>query len=167
MTRGYDLEARTREFFEAWEPSFESMLGAFENLMGQRCRWDQRPMILTRSRRQALIFLKIAHATLRLATARVDLVSIARDGDTVYTRRIDHLRRPNGDLIASLPVTGVLRFEDGALVDWREHFSVWTLLTEVLFHLVKRRPAGSVETEFDSDLRPHPLMRQERAGGRP
>ncbi len=123
--------AAVRAFFRGWG-SPETFRVAFEDHLAVECRWDQRPMLVTRSRAGALAFLRVSRVLLRLSHCDVEMRHVAADGATVSTERIDHLLRPDGTLIASLPVAGVLRLDDdGRIVEWREYFHVLGLLRQV------------------------------------
>lgn len=94
-------------------------------------------MIVTRTRSQAIGFLRFARYTLRLNTAHVEVRHIASDGDIVFTDRIDHLLTPNRRVIASLPVVGVMTICNGQISEWKEHFSAAVLVRELATHAVR------------------------------
>ena len=121
-----DAEALTRDFFDSWSTSFDSVVESFRTRLAVDCEWDQRPMLRTRSRDGAVRFLRVCHRTIGLATIDVELLSLAvtasSTGTVVHTARIDHLRRNDGSLIASAPVAGVLTLSAGQIVHWKEYF---------------------------------------------
>ena len=52
-----------------------------------------------------------------------DVRHVAVNGDVAFAERVDHLKRADGSLIFSLPVTGVFEFDrDGRIAVWREYF---------------------------------------------
>jgi limonene-1,2-epoxide hydrolase len=116
------LEIRTSAFFASWGTTFDDMVDGFQAELAPDCDWDQRPMIRTRTRDRAILFLKIAHRTLGMEYVDVELLSIAVVGNTVHTQRIDHLRRADGSLIASAPVAGVLTYNGDQVIAWKEYF---------------------------------------------
>jgi limonene-1,2-epoxide hydrolase len=129
-----DHAATTIEFFERWGVSFDEMCAAFTDTFGPDCVWDQRPMARTTGPDQALRFLRLCRSTLRLATIDVETLSLAVNGDTVHTQRVDHLRRADGGIIASAPVAGVLTYgADGRLVEWKEYFDSASLGARSVF----------------------------------
>jgi limonene-1,2-epoxide hydrolase len=123
---------QTLEFFARWAVSFDEMCASFREHFGAGCVWDQRPMIKTTGPDHAVLFLRVARRTMGLATIEVEVESLAVDGDTVHTARIDHLRRADGSLIASAPVAGVLTFDGGRIVHWREYFDSAAFAAQVL-----------------------------------
>jgi len=123
--RPHTLTARERqviEFFTRWGESFEACCDSLRELLAEDCIWDQRPMPRLTGPRQAVRFLEVARATLGLATIDVEILHIASAGEVVHVERIDRLRRADGTLIAAAPVAGVLQFQDGQVVRWREYF---------------------------------------------
>jgi limonene-1,2-epoxide hydrolase len=121
-----DPEALTRDFFDSWSASFDSLVSSFGARLAVDCDWDQRPMLRTRTRDGALRFLRVCRRTIGLETVDVDMLSLAVSGSStsrvVHTARTDHLRRKDGSLIASAPVAGVLTFSAGQIVHWKEYF---------------------------------------------
>jgi limonene-1,2-epoxide hydrolase len=115
-------ERQAVEFFSAWGTSFDGMCDAFRANLADQCVWDQRPVARTTGIVPALRFLKVSRAALGLATVDVEMRHVAAVGNVVHTERIDELRRADGSLIAAAPVAGVLEFEGGRIVRWREYF---------------------------------------------
>ena len=128
MSPDHDLEAITRDFFASWSKSFDSCIEGFSYYLAPHCDWDQKPMLRTRTREGAVKFLRVCRKTLGLETIDVELLSVAVSAPSsglngvVHTARIDHLRRADGSLIGSPPVAGVLTFENGKIVHWKEYF---------------------------------------------
>lgn len=113
---------RTLGFFALWGTSYEGLTESFRAVFAPQCVWDQRPLVKTTGPAAAIRFMDIARRTMGLATIDVEVVSIAAAGDKVLTERIDTLRRADGSIIVTVPVAGVLTFEGGRLVHWREYF---------------------------------------------
>jgi limonene-1,2-epoxide hydrolase len=118
-----EVEQIAIEFFRRWAVSFDELCASFEDVMAPVCRWEQRPMLVTNTRSQALRFLRVSRRVLRLATVEVELPYVTSVGNVVLTERIDHLLRNDGTLIASAPVAGVLEFDGRRVVAWREYFN--------------------------------------------
>jgi limonene-1,2-epoxide hydrolase len=112
------------EFFGRWAVSFDEFCASFEDVMAPVCRWEQRPMLVTNTRSQALRFLRVSRRMLGLTTVDVELRYLTSVGNVVLTERIDHLLRADGTLIASAPVAGVLEFDGRHVVAWREYFNL-------------------------------------------
>ncbi len=123
-------EAIATEFFARWGRSFEEMCASFEDSFAPQCRWDQRPLALTVGTDAAINFLRRSRRLLGLDTIEVEVRKIAAIGKSVLCERVDHLRCRNGGLIASAAVVGVLEFDDGRIVDWREYYDAVDLLRQ-------------------------------------
>ena len=140
-------EGRALEFFASWSDSFEAFSDSFE-LLADDCVWDQRPIPRLIGPRQARRFLRIARATLGLATCDVEILHIASVSDVVLVQRVDRLRRADGSLIAAAPVAGVLQFRSDRIHHWREHFDSAEFVVQVAatggVHLVRRLAAAGV-----------------------
>lgn len=130
-------EAIARAFFASWAKSFEAMCAAFEDSCAPHCVWDQRPMALTRSVSEAVEFLHKSRRLLGLATIDVEVLKLASDGNTVLCERVDHLRKRDGRLIASAPVAGVLDFQNGKIVRWREYYDPLDLMKQTVVNGVR------------------------------
>jgi limonene-1,2-epoxide hydrolase len=136
-----DIE-RTLEFFARWGVSHDEMVQSFRDSMAPGCVWDQRPMARTTGPDEAVGFLRLSRRSLGLETADIDVPSIAAADGAVHSERIDHLRRADGSLIGSVAVAGILRWENGRIVAWREYFDVASFagraLPGVALHAAKR-----------------------------
>jgi limonene-1,2-epoxide hydrolase len=134
-----DVEHIATEFFRRWAVSFDELCASFDDVLAPVCRWEQRPMLVTNTRSQALRFLRISRRALGLATIEVDLRYLASVGDVVLTERIDHLLRNDGTVITSAPVAGVLEFEGRQVVAWREHFNAIGFAGQIPRNMLLRR----------------------------
>jgi limonene-1,2-epoxide hydrolase len=134
------------EFFSRWSQSYEGMTASFREVFAPHCVWDQRPMAKTTGPDAAIRFMDIARTTMGLATIDVEVVSIAAAGDRVHTERIDILRRADGSTIVAAPVAGVLTFEAGRLVHWREYFDSATFAGLALGSNIKTAATSAAAT---------------------
>ena len=143
---GGDNAQRTLEFFARWSTSYEELTESFRDVFDPQCVWDQRPMARTTGPAAAIRFMDIARTTMGLATIDVEIVSIAAAGDKVHTERIDTLRRADGGIIVAAPVAGVLTFEGGRLVHWREYFDSATFAGLALGSNIKTAATSAAAT---------------------
>jgi limonene-1,2-epoxide hydrolase len=139
-----ELIVVTGRFFAAWGESYEAFAQAFRGSFDSATDWDQRPMIRTTGVEEAIDFLERGRK-LGIETIDVDVLGIAAAGSTVFSERVDHLRRPDGTLLASVPVTGVMRFEGMKIATWREYFNPGGLLVQ-FFGSAARRIVGRSRT---------------------
>jgi limonene-1,2-epoxide hydrolase len=131
-------EQQVLDFFASWGESYEAFLAAFPRLLADDCVWDQRPIPRLTGPAEAVRFLKLARATLRLATVDVEILHAASAGDVVHVERVDRLRRSDGSLIAAAPVVGVLTFRGDRVVHWREYFDSAEFVAQALATSVAR-----------------------------
>jgi limonene-1,2-epoxide hydrolase len=114
---------KAEKFFGAWSGSFDSLLASFDELLADDACWEQSALPTTNSKAEALGLMQGFRAQLGVETIDVDMLNIAAAGDVVLTERVDHLRRGDGELIASFGVMGILEFDDtGHVRAWREFF---------------------------------------------
>jgi len=137
---------RATDFFDRWSSSYGGLTASFREVFAPHCVWDQRPMARTTGPDAAIRFMDIARTTMGLATVDVEIVSIAAAGDKVHTERIDTLRRSDGSSIVAAPVAGVLTFEGGRLVHWREYFDSATFAGLALGSNIKTAATSAAAT---------------------
>jgi len=131
-----------------WGKDFESVLASFRRHVAPNAVWVQDPAPTTRSLEEALSLLRDTRDRLGMETFAADIVHIAVNGDVAFAERVDHLRRADGSLIASLPVTGVFEFDrEGRISVWREYFDSAPLMKaiEASTHRQGLSPSGEPE----------------------
>lgn len=75
---------------------------------------------------------------LGIETIDVDILSMGCTESVVFSERLDYLKRPDGTLLASVPVTGVMRFEGGKIAVWREYYNPLSLVTQLAGSTARR-----------------------------
>jgi len=133
----HDLESITNVFFTRWGDSYSELCDSFTDIMTEDCPWVQEPLATTKGPVEAIKFMDKSRRFLRLDTIEVEVLSIATNGDIVFSERIDHLYTASGKSIASVPVTGVMQFQGERLNHWREYFDASTLIVGSLKNLLK------------------------------
>lgn len=119
----HNIEQTLRSFIGEWGKSFQAIVQAFERHLAANCVWVQGPIPTTRTLEQALTLLRGFRDKVGLETFPAEIRNLAVNGRVAFVERVDHLRRADGSIIASAPVTGVLEFDDdGRIVHWREYF---------------------------------------------
>lgn len=132
-----DCQQQTEAFFAQWGVSMDAMTASFRNTFSPDCLWEQRPLAVTTGPEEAVRFLHRAKIAMGLETVQVELrhISATPDG-TVHTERLDHLCRADGGLIVTAPVAGILNWQDGQIVAWREYFDSATFISRALPRLI-------------------------------
>lgn len=62
--------------------------------------------------------------TVGIATVRIDMLSIAADGNKVLTERYDTFEREDGSEIGAAKVMGILELDGDKITAWRDYFDV-------------------------------------------
>lgn len=112
--------------------SFDAMVASFHACFAADCVWEQRPLAVTRGPDEAVRFLRRARFGMGLDTVHVEIRNITSAPGIVFTERVDHLRRLDGGLIVTAPVTGVLEWRGGRIVAWREYFDAASFVGRAL-----------------------------------
>jgi limonene-1,2-epoxide hydrolase len=126
-----DVAAIARRLFA----DFAGGVEATEKALKQAA-WDdltmEQPGLPTVTGVEALVQLtRMLAATLDFEAIDVEVRNLAHQGSVVMVERVDHMRRSDGTVVGSYPVTGVLEFEQGRIRAWREYFD-----TRELFRLL-------------------------------
>ena len=110
----------------SWARNYDGLL---ERYMAPDFIWEQPPLPTTKSIDEALALLRNLGDAIGFATVDIDVRSLVAEGNMVMAERMDHIRRGDGSLIASVAVTGVIEFNDeGKIIAWREYFDPTELM---------------------------------------
>jgi limonene-1,2-epoxide hydrolase len=132
-----DYAKQTEVFFEQWGVSLDALVASIRGAFSSECLWEQRPLAVTTGIEEAVAFQYRSKATMGMETIDVDMLHISSSPDgTVHTERVDHIRSAEGRLIVSVPVAGVLEWQDGKIVAWREYFDSASLVPRALSSIV-------------------------------
>ena len=132
-----DIEAIARQFFGRWGVSYNECCNSFTETFTDDCLWIQKPLATTTGPDEAIKFMSTSHRFMRLETIDVEVLSMAVNGNTVFSERIDHLYTGGGKLIVSAPVVGVMHFEGDKIRHWREYFDTSGFIGQTILNLVK------------------------------
>jgi limonene-1,2-epoxide hydrolase len=109
------------DLFAKWDRSYVELCASFE-AMSDDCVWIQSSLPDSHGRLAALSLVQGWHQRLSLETIRVEIRKIIADENCVASERIDHLRRADGSVIATIPVVGIMDMENGKIKRWHEYF---------------------------------------------
>jgi len=118
-----DHEQTLRAFMQEWGKDFDSVVAAFRRYLAPNAVWAQDPIPATHGIEEAVDLLRDTRERIGMCSFGADVRHVAVNGDVAFAERVDHLKRDDGSLIFSLPVTGVFEFDrDGRIAVWREYF---------------------------------------------
>jgi limonene-1,2-epoxide hydrolase len=118
-----DHATTLRRFMAEWGKDFETVIGAFRQYLAPDAIWEQGPIPTTRSIDEAIGLLRHFRERVGLENFPADVRQLVVQGDVAVAERVDHLRRRDGSVMASIPVTGVFEFNAaGKIAAWREYF---------------------------------------------
>jgi limonene-1,2-epoxide hydrolase len=122
-------EQVVRDFFGRLEVSdFDKGRLAFGEMITDDCQWANSGFPTAEGKDACLALWDGFHQASGFAGIRVDMIAIGSTGDTVVTERIDHLLKPTGEVIVSIPLAGTLVVRDGKIAAWRDYFDPRPLL---------------------------------------
>jgi limonene-1,2-epoxide hydrolase len=124
-----DIERTLREFIAEWGKSLSAIVAAYHRYLTPDAVWEQQPLPTTRSVDDAVKLLVSLNEKVGMETFGAEILNLAVRGNIAFAERIDHLRRADGSLIATVPVTGVFEFNSaGRIKAWREYFDAGSAL---------------------------------------
>jgi limonene-1,2-epoxide hydrolase len=129
------MSVATREgaerFFQRWGVSFNEMADAFRDEFAENAEWyaGPAPIPVTHGAQEAVDLLGGFAQSHGLATVEVELLRFAHGDGELYSERIDHLRKEDGELIISLLVSGVMTLDaNGRITYWRDYWDMQEFL---------------------------------------
>ena len=118
MTARETVEA----FLGAWSKSNAAMLQSYRDYFTDATVWENVGMSRTVGPDAALALLDQFAESLDMGTIKVDLLSIAVDGDRVLTERIDRIIGKDGTEKIAIQLMGIFEIQDGKILGWRDYF---------------------------------------------
>jgi limonene-1,2-epoxide hydrolase len=117
-----DNGRRVRTFFAQWEIDFDSLCASFSTIMSPDCVLIQAGIPDVRGPEQVMALLRAGRENHDISTIRVDVLRLVATEVCVVSERIDHLLTADNRLIVFVPVAGIMDFDGGTIVAWREYF---------------------------------------------
>jgi len=116
-------------FFKRWSVSYEELRASYSDTYADDAVWLAAPGIPeTHGVSEALALLEQFRIGYNVVTVRVQLKRIAQVGDEVWTERVDDLIDPEGNLVASAPLAGILTLnEAGKITSHRDYWDTQEL----------------------------------------
>jgi limonene-1,2-epoxide hydrolase len=110
------------KFFDEWNTNFPTMCAAFWKYFAPDAIWWNTPVFpQVTGVEEALekILRPSNESSLAMDRIHVETLNIAQVGNLVYNERIDHIIRADGSVVLSIPIAGVIEFNDDGLI---QHF---------------------------------------------
>ena len=129
-----DHIATVENFFERWATGNQEFCDSFTDTLAADAPWLAAPGIpVTHGPAEAIALLDQFRAGYNLASVRVDMVRIGQTGDVVWTERIDDIMDPDGNVIVTIPVAGVLTLNDaGQITSYRDYWDMQELQSKAV-----------------------------------
>lgn len=121
-----DHVSTVETFFKRWATSYEEFCASITDSFTPTTTWLAAPPVpVTTGPAEAIALLEQFKAGFNMATVQVDMVRIGQTGDVVWTERVDHITDPEGNVIVSIPVAGLLTLnDDGTIADYRDYWDM-------------------------------------------
>jgi limonene-1,2-epoxide hydrolase len=126
MSDGAHYEQLVREFCAAWVDGDTAAIVAWFTADGIYHNIPVDPMV-----GHDEIAAMIDGFTAGLKVVEFKILTIASNGSTVFTERVDIFEKEDGGIV-SLPVLGVFEFKGDKIAKWREYFDLGQFMAQVM-----------------------------------
>jgi limonene-1,2-epoxide hydrolase len=120
------------KFFDEWNTDFETMCASFSKYFAPDGIWwntPRFPQVTGVDEAFEKILRPSNESALAMDRIHVETLNIAQVGNLVYNERIDHLTRADGSIVLSIPIAGVIEFNDDGLI---QHFRDYCDTTDLV-----------------------------------
>ncbi|MFW2829645.1 limonene-1,2-epoxide hydrolase family protein [Sphingomonas sp. ID0503] len=107
-------------FLAEWPKGVAELGRSFEGYLADDLDYENVGLTHTRTKAEAKAL--IENFAPGLDNIALDMLAVSEDGERVFTERVDHLRRKDGSVIASIRVLGIFIVRGGLIVEWRDYF---------------------------------------------
>ena len=115
----------TLKFFDQWNTDFPTMCASFHTYFAKDAIWWNTPIFpQVQGVKEAYeqILRPSNESSLAMDRIHVETLNIAQVGNLVYNERIDHIIQTDGTVVLSIPICGVIEFnEDGLIQHFRDY----------------------------------------------
>jgi limonene-1,2-epoxide hydrolase len=120
------------KFWDEWNTNFPTMCASFHKYFAPDAIWWNTPVFpQVQGVEEAYeeILRPSNESSLAMDRIRVETLNIAQVGNLVYNERIDHIIRADGSVVLSIPIAGVIEFnEDGLIQHFRDYCDTTALV---------------------------------------
>lgn len=122
----------TLKFFEEWNTDFPTMCASFHKYFAPDGIWWNTPVfpqVQGVEEAYEQILRPSNESSLAMDRIHVETLNIAQVGNLVYNERVDHITRADGSVVLSIPICGVIEFnEDGLIQHFRDYCDTTALV---------------------------------------
>jgi limonene-1,2-epoxide hydrolase len=120
------------KFWDEWDTDFPTMCASFHKYLAPDAIWWNTPVfpqVQGVEEAYEKILRPSNESSLAMDRIRVETLNIAQVGNLVYNERIDHIIRADGSVVLSIPIAGVIEFnEDGLIQHFRDYCDTTALV---------------------------------------
>lgn len=118
-----DAKQEVVRFLDRWNGGMDEIRAALRDTLRPDGVWDNVGMSVTTGAEEAMPIIDAFIAQTGFERMGVDMVTIAADGNRVFTERVDRFFDGAGKEINALRVLGVFELDDaGKIIQWRDYF---------------------------------------------
>ena len=120
------------KFFDEWNTDFPTMSASFHKYFAPDAIWWNTPVfpqVQGVEEAYEQILRPSNESSLAMDRIHVETLNIAQVGNLVYNERIDHIIRADGSVVLSIPICGVIEFnDDGQIQHFRDYCDTTALV---------------------------------------
>src|ERR1700758_2544185 len=113
------------KFWDEWNTDFPTMCASFHKYFAPDAIWWNTsvfPQVQGVEEAYEKILRPSNESSLAMDRIQVESLSIAQGGHLVFSERIDPISRADGSVVLSIPIAGVIEFnEDGLIQQFRDY----------------------------------------------
>jgi limonene-1,2-epoxide hydrolase len=128
MTNAASPEQIIRDFLRAW--GTDGWMKSFDRYIHPECVWKNTGFPDAVGKPQVMSILKAMVDTYKCDVCHVELLSIASNGDTVLTERVDRMVIEGEPKPHETPVMGAFRVKDGLIHYYADYFDASPFLSK-------------------------------------
>ena len=118
-------EEIVREIFAMWVTGLEGCVESFEKHCHPDLHWWNSARGAVEGREVCIQGLHTMQEMTQFSTTKVEIRNVQAKPGQVMIERSDDLYDMDGNLIAAVPVVGVLEFEGDKIISWRDYCNDW------------------------------------------
>ena len=114
-------EARILAFFDGMGPDLEGFRRTYHEMLADDVVWETVGLPPRVGLAAASDYLDVLRARTGMSYCDVELITLASDGDTVMTERIDTMKRSDGSTIVAFRIVGVTVLRGDHIVRYTDY----------------------------------------------